>query len=76
VHDDERYLIVINLSDYPVQAQVQVPWADASGGKRHLIDVLSGGTYGRVEVKWGRPASTWNWHPGTISSSSVIGVNY
>src|SRR5246500_5815293 len=30
-HDDERYLIVINLSDCLVQAQVQVPWPDAVG---------------------------------------------
>lgn len=47
VHDDERYLIVVNLSDYPVQAQVQVRWADAGGGKWRLIDVLSGATYER-----------------------------
>ena len=27
VNDDERYLIVVNLSDCPVQAQVQVRWS-------------------------------------------------
>jgi hypothetical protein len=47
VHDDERYLIVVNLSDCPVQAQVQVRWADAGGRKWHLIDLLSGVTYER-----------------------------
>jgi len=46
-HDDERYLVVVNLSDFPVQGQVHVRWADAGGGKWHLIDVLSGATYER-----------------------------
>ncbi len=46
-HHDERYLIVINFSDSPAQAQVQVPWADANGGKWQLSDVLSGATYER-----------------------------
>ncbi|HEX3472642.1 MAG TPA: alpha-amylase family glycosyl hydrolase [Silvibacterium sp.] len=45
--DEERYLIAVNLSDSPVQAQVQVPWTDASGGMWHLIDALSGATYER-----------------------------
>jgi hypothetical protein len=47
VYDDERYLIVVNLSDCPVQAQVQVRWFDTGGGKWRLIDVLSGATYER-----------------------------
>jgi len=45
--DDERYLIVVNLSDCPSQAQIRVPWADASRGKCLLIDELSGTTYER-----------------------------
>jgi len=47
VKDDERYLIVVNLSDGPAQAQVQVRWPDAGGGKWHLIDVPSGANYAR-----------------------------
>ena len=47
VHDDERYLIVVNFSDSPVQAQVRVPWGDTRVGQWHLIDVLSGATYQR-----------------------------
>lgn len=47
MHDDERYLIAVNLSDCPVQAQVQVEWADAGGKKWHLFDLLSGVTYER-----------------------------
>jgi glycosidase len=47
VKDEERYLIVVNLSENPLQARVQVPWADAGGGTWHLIDTLSGATYER-----------------------------
>jgi hypothetical protein len=45
--DDERYLIVVNLSDCPSQAQIRVPWADAGGARWNLIDVLSGTIYER-----------------------------
>ena len=47
VKEDQRYLIVINLSDVPSQAKVQVPWADADSGKWNLLDVLSGVNYVR-----------------------------
>ena len=47
VKDDERYLIIINLSDRPAQAQVQVRWGDAGGRKWRLIDALSGVIYER-----------------------------
>jgi hypothetical protein len=45
--DDERYLIVVNLSECPLQARVRVPWADAGGGKWRLVDALSGATFER-----------------------------
>ncbi len=44
---DERYLIVVNLGNCPVQARVQVKWADAGGAKWQLIDSLSGVVYER-----------------------------
>lgn len=47
VKDDERYLIVVNLSDSRVQAKVRVPWADAGSGQWHLLDALSETTYER-----------------------------
>jgi hypothetical protein len=67
VHDDERYLIVVNLSDCPVQAQVQVRWANAGSGKWHLIDVLSGATYERDGDGMLSPGlyvelAPWNYH--------------
>jgi hypothetical protein len=47
VKDEQRYLIVVNLSDGPVQARVRLPWTDASRGKCHIIDRLSSATYER-----------------------------
>jgi hypothetical protein len=65
--DDERCLVVVNLSDRPVQTQVQVRWADAGGGKWHLIDVLSGATYERDGDGMLSPGlyvelAPWNYH--------------
>ena len=65
--DQERYLIVVNLSDSPAQARVQVPWTDAGDRNWHLTDALSGAVYERggdemlssglyVEL------SPWNYH--------------
>jgi hypothetical protein len=45
VKDDERYVILVNLSDCAVQARVQVRWA--GGGEWLLMDALSGATYER-----------------------------
>src|SRR5271169_946731 len=46
-NDEERYLIVVNLSDRPAQAQVQVAWDDLAGQTWKLTDQLSGATYER-----------------------------
>jgi hypothetical protein len=45
--DHERYLVIINLSNSPAQAQVQVRWADVGGSKWRLRDALSGAIYER-----------------------------
>ena len=45
VKDDERSLILVNLSDRAVQARIHVRWA--GGGKWLLMDALSGATYER-----------------------------
>jgi hypothetical protein len=65
--DDERFLIVVNLSDSPAQARVQVPWAEASGGTWQLFDELSGATYERHGDEMQPPGlyvdlSPWNYH--------------
>jgi hypothetical protein len=65
--DDERYLIVVNLSDYPGQAQVQVPWPDVGSGSWQLTDTLSGSTYERKGNDMLSPGlyvelGPWNYH--------------
>jgi Alpha amylase, catalytic domain len=47
VKDEERYLIVVNLSDRAVQAKVEVRWPNAEGGKWDLMDLPSGAIYQR-----------------------------
>jgi hypothetical protein len=45
--NEERYLIIANLSDAPAQGRIQVPWAETGFGWWHLIDLLSGAFYER-----------------------------
>jgi hypothetical protein len=47
LRDHERYLVIVNLSCSPVQAQVQVPWADEGGSEWRLRDALSGAIFER-----------------------------
>ena len=47
VKDDDRRLIVVNLSDSAVQARVQVPWEDVKGQTWRLADALSDAVYDR-----------------------------
>jgi hypothetical protein len=65
--DNERYLIVVNLSDRRAQGRVQVPWADAAGGNWRLIDALSGVAYERDRNEMQSPGlyvelRPWNYH--------------
>lgn len=67
VDRDERYLIVVNLSDSPVQGHVQVRWPDVSGKAWHLIDLLSDVTYQRDGSEMLSPGlyvqlAPWNYH--------------
>ncbi len=66
-HEDRRYLVVVNLSDLPAQALIQVPWRDAGGRKWQLKDVLSGVTYERHGAEMLSPGlyvelAPWNYH--------------
>jgi hypothetical protein len=62
--EEERYLIVVNLSDGPAQGLVQVPWPDLIGGSWHLIDLFSGSTYMRNEedLRSGLYVDLGPWH--------------
>jgi hypothetical protein len=48
VKDEQRYLIIVNLSGNTVQARVQVPWRNLKGDTWRLSDLLSGSTYDRI----------------------------
>jgi hypothetical protein len=67
VKDEERYLIIVNLSDRPVQARVRVPWANAGGGNWQLVDALSSVIYERDGDEMRSPGlyvelGPWNYH--------------
>lgn len=47
VKQDDRCLIVVNLSDSAVQARIRAPWNDMEAMTWHLSDVLSDATYER-----------------------------
>jgi hypothetical protein len=47
VKDNDRHLIIVNLSDSAAQARVQVPWEELRGKSWRLVDGLSGETYDR-----------------------------
>jgi Alpha amylase, catalytic domain len=47
VNNDDRRLIVVNFSDFAVQARVPVPWKEVRGAKWHLTDAFS-------ETSWDR----------------------
>ena len=45
--ENDRRLIIVNLSDTAVQARVRVPWGDAGGETWRLADALSDAVYDR-----------------------------
>ena len=45
--EDERYLIVINLSESQAQGQVRIPWLEVAGRKWQLNDLMSGASFER-----------------------------
>ncbi len=45
--DDDRYLIIVNLSEGRAQGQVKIPWQEGAGRTWHLADLLSDAVYER-----------------------------
>lgn len=67
VKDDDRCLIVVNLSDTGAQARVQAPWDEIRGKTWRLVDALSGATYDRNGDEMRDPGlyvdlGPWNYH--------------
>ena len=44
---EARYVVVVNLSEYPAQARVQLPWDELAGRTWQLKDVLSSALFDR-----------------------------
>ena len=44
---EERYLVVVNLSEYRSQAQIHLPWDNLAGRTWQLTDVLNGDEFER-----------------------------
>ena len=65
--DNQHFLIVVNLSDVPSQAKVQVRWPNIGGTSWTLNDVASGTTYERDGDEMLSPGfyvelSPWRYH--------------
>jgi hypothetical protein len=67
VNDDDRYLIVVNLSQSAVQARVLLPWDDLREQTWRLTDALSGVSYDRAGNEMWAPGlyvelGPWNFY--------------
>ncbi len=72
VNHDERYLIVVNLSEGAVQARVHLPWDDIREETWRLTDRLSGVSCDRAgKMRCKRLDCMWNWSRGISTSFSA-----
>ena len=77
---DDRYLIVVNLSDSAAQARIQIPWGEVRTETWRLSDVFSGATYDRDGDEMIFPGlyvelGPWNFnffHCGRLQSASKL----
>src|SRR5215472_17426220 len=74
-HRDERFLIVVNLSDRISQALVQVRWSDVGGRRWNLADMLAGITYERQGNEMSSPGlyvelGPWSFHLFHLSTNN------
>ena len=65
--NDQRYLIVVNLSDSTAQAQIRVPWTEVRNRTLRLTDLPSGTNYERSGDDLLSPGvyvelTPWNYH--------------
>jgi hypothetical protein len=62
-----RHLVIVNLSDQPAQARVQLPWNDLEGKRWRLSELLSESTYEREGTELAGSGlfvavDGWQWH--------------
>jgi glycosidase len=63
----ERFLMVVNLSDWGAQARVRLPWEELKGRTWRLIDLFTGAVYGRNGEEMCQPGlfvdlPAWGFH--------------
>ena len=66
-HNEERYLIVVNLSGYPSQGLVRIPWKEAGAHRWQLRDLLAGEEFERDGSEMLDPGlyvdlGSWHYH--------------
>lgn len=64
---EEKYLIVVNFSDFKSQSLIRVPWQDIGGAQWRLVDAISGGQFDRDGDRMQFPGlyvdlEGWKWH--------------
>jgi hypothetical protein len=62
-----RHIVVVNLSDRPAQARVQLPWSDLHGKQWRLSDALAGSAFERDGGEMAESGlfvglDGWRWH--------------
>jgi 1,4-alpha-glucan branching enzyme len=75
LRDDERYLIIVNLSDCSAQSRVKVPWADEGGEEWRLLDAISGAIYERAADEMRSPGLYVELHPWNFHFFECLRVN-
>jgi hypothetical protein len=63
----DRHVVIVNLSDQPAQARVQLPWNDLQGKRWRLSELLSGARYEREGTELAGSGlfvdlDGWHWH--------------
>ena len=64
---EEKYLIVVNLSDFKSQSLIRIPWQDIGGEQWRLVDAISGEQFDRDGDRMQSPGlyvdlEGWKWH--------------
>jgi len=69
-----RHLVVVNLSDQPAQARVQLPWDELQGKQWQLSELLGEATYEREGTELAGSGlfvalDGWHWHLVSLSEA-------
>jgi len=70
-----RHVVVVNLSDKPAQARVQLPWNDLQGKQWRLSELLSDTAYEREGTELAESGlfvalDGWQWHLASVQQEA------